>query len=549
MILITTVLFWIPFMAKGFTRGAELAFHYARIMTFADSLRAGEYIVKIMPTHMKGFGYGIGFFYPNLFIYPPAIAVALGAEYDITIKIYLFIMTFLLGVLVYRCFKGICGSWKIALVGEILLMGTALNDHNMFNGGGIPHLFSYLLLPLAFCGLLEALKDEKKGYVKYAVGLSLVLLSHNMIFLTLMFAMIIIVLVHLKAIIKKPVILGKLFGVSLLAMGVTTAYWLPAFEQIMHVVFKCFSSNAYTVTDHILTFGQLVFENVGVHYFAAFVICGIIYLYFVIKKKKMQTGITSIFVATVLIMWLMCSRLIWTSPVGQALNFFEYTSRFEFVLMALMVLFMVLMIKRVSAEYPFNSVRNTIVGNRALMAGLFVALILVTRLVVRPDLLSLSDREFYDAQMLKDHHLISFGEWLPAECEPSVCNETNIARTDGGSTAEGLKSEDARFFDVWLPFDHSYYDMPYIYYYGYRAYLLSDEGQITGELEVGEAFDDNGYVRVFIPEDLQGVGHVLVTYRKTDIQKISYIVTAAFLMGIAVYALKNGGKEKRIKKK
>ncbi|MBE5830018.1 MAG: hypothetical protein E7305_11265 [Butyrivibrio sp.] len=543
-ILFGCVLFWLPFAAGGFTDGAEFPFHYARIMTLSDSIKAGIFPVKIMPTHMKGFGYGIGFFYPNLFIYPPAIAIALGMGYEIAIKIYLFVMTFVCGVIAYKCFEKITGSARIALVGEILLVGSRLNDSNIFGGGGIPHLFSYLILPLAFCGLLEALSDKKKGYVKYAVGMTLVLLSHNMIFLTMMFAMLIIVLVHGKVIIKKPVILGKLFGISVLAMGVTTAYWLPAIEQIQKVAFKCFYGNAYSVADHILTFRQLVFENVGVHYFVLFVISAGVYVWLLLKNRSMPLDITSVFVVTVLLLWLMCSRFIWLSPVGEALNFFEYTSRFEFVLVALMVLFVVLVQREAFAE--FGSRQNAVLkigdGSFWYEAGFLfacVVLILTTRLAVRQDFLARDNRQQFTRQMMEEHHLISFGEWLPVECEPSECNETNIARTDGGSTAEGVKSEDCKSFDVWLPFDREYYDMPYVYYYGYRAYLLDDNGNPSRELETGEAFDDNGYVRVFIPEDLEGVGHVLVTYRKTTLQKISYVVTIAFALGICVYLLVN----------
>ena len=88
---------------------------------------------------------------------------------------------------------------------------------------------------------------------------------------------------------------------------------------------------------------------------------------------------------------------------------------------------------------------------------------------------------------------------------------------------------------MWLPFDHEYYDMPYVYYYGYKAYLLNDTNSPVREFPVSEAFDDNGYVRVSIPEDLEGVGHVLVTYRKTFIQKLSYVISATSLILLLVF--------------
>ena len=142
------------------------------------------------------FGYGIGFFYPDLLIYPPAIAIALGAGYDITVKVYLFILMLIGGALTYHSFKRISGNSLIALVGELLYMGAPLNDHNLFIGGGMPHFLSYMFLPFTFVALFEAFKDEKKGYLRFGIGVLLILLTHNMIFLTMFLVMFLLLLMH-----------------------------------------------------------------------------------------------------------------------------------------------------------------------------------------------------------------------------------------------------------------------------------------------------------------------------------------------------------------
>ena len=79
--------------------------------------------------------------------------------------------------------------------------------------------------------------------------------------------------------------------------------------------------------------------------------------------------------------------------------------------------------------------------------------------------------------------------------------------------------------------------MPYVYYYGYRAYLIDDNNNPVQELSVGEAYDDNGYVRVFMPEGGEGVGHLMVTYKATRIQKISYVITAVATLAIVALAV------------
>ena len=71
----------------------------------------------------------------------------------------------------------------------------------------------------------------------------------------------------------------------------------------------------------------------------------------------------------------------------------------------------------------------------------------------------------------------------------------------------------------------------------------------TSELEVGEAFDDNGYVRVFLPKDGEGVGHIMTTYRKTALQKISYLISLISVVAVAFTAAltKLFGKHQRAK--
>ena len=526
-------LFWIPYMGHGFTKGAEIGFHYARIMTLADSLKSGIFPAKIRPTHMKLFGYGIGFFYPDIMIYPPAALIALGAGYDITMKIYYFVVTLIQACITYKMLKQVTGNKWISFIGQILILNSEVNDQSIFDGGGMPHLFAYLFIPLAICGLLRALEDKKGAYVQFALGLTMVLLTHNMIFLTMIFAMIFILLVHIKNIIKKPMILLKLIGVSLASMLCTTAYWLPAMEQVSHIKFIVFNDNAYEVTDHVIKFGRLMSHNIGVAYSAVFGLAIILYGFIYIRNKKMPLDVTSMLITNLIVIWFMCSHAIWNSPIGDVLSFFEYTNRFEYVLENLMVIFVALTLREAVACFNLNDVLD----KRAVLMYVVCAVVMVgSRFIARPGFLNPAGEErvdlYYD--MLMEDWQVSGAEWLPVECEPSACTAPENARADDGSSADGFKHDNAKYFEVWVDMDKEYYDMPYVYYYGYAAYILDDNNNPVQELEVGEAFDDNGYVRVFMPKDKSGFGHVMTTYRKTEVQKISYVITILSVLAAVI---------------
>lgn len=125
-------------------------------------------------------------------------------------------------------------------------------------------------------------------------------------------------------------------------------------------------------------------------------------------------------------------------------------------------------------------------------------------------------------------------EWLPDGGSQYAIDETERAIDPEGEGAYGVKYGDGKYLDVYIRMDKEYYDMPYFYYKGYVAYLLDDAGNPVQELEVVKAPEErHAYVRVVLPEGGSGIGHVMVIYRKTLLQKLAYLANAVFLGGCA----------------
>ena len=100
-------------------------------------------------------------------------------------------------------------------------------------------------------------------------------------------------------------------------------------------------------------------------------------------------------------------------------------------------------------------------------------------------------------ELLYDRYNGASGEeWLPAETQSFALTTPEAAKADDGSGADGVKYANGKWFDVWILMDKKYYDMPYVYYKGYHAYLLGDNNEIIRELEVCKAEDDNGLRRI-----------------------------------------------------
>lgn len=531
MLLLMVLFFLVPYYAAGFPEAPENDFHYARITSMVESLKMGMFPPKLRPMLMLEFGYGVGFFYPDFFFYFPAALVLLGMDPTLAIKIFIVVVTIIGVLMTYKSLSWFTGDKAIALVSTILYFGTLCMWENLFLGGGFGAYIAEVALPMAFCGLIKAFDDEKEGYIAYGTGIVIVVLSHHLTFISMMVAMVLVVLLNIKKIIANPKMFGKLFAVSVAGLLFTTQYWLPAIELAAHTKFKVIYDNYIDINDHILSFADVI-KEISMPFFVLFVISSVCFICLMIKNKKIYYNALVLFIVTVFHMGLMRSEPFWRGPVGQFFSFFQSTSRLIYVLMVVLILFIAMTIDLLVKDIRCSGKE---IKFRPVILFIFsLVLILGTRFYLKADFLDTESygRQVLEPDLIKNNQGISCGEWLPVENEPSECHDPNNALANDGTSADGFKHDNGRYFEVWLNLDKEYYDMPYIYYYGYRAYVIDDNGNPIKELQVGEAYDDNGYVRVFMPEGETGVGHVMVIYKKTILQKIAYVIT--FLTTIAL---------------
>ena len=518
------ICFFLPYCGEGFPSAPENDFHYARITSLVESLKLGLFPPKLRPMLMLQFGYGVGFFYPDFFFYFPVALIFLGMDPTLAIKIFIVLVAIAGAYITYRSLTWFVGSRNISLVMTILYFGTLCMWENLFLGGGFGAFIAQVALPMAFCGLIKAFDDDKKGYILYGVGIVIVVLSHHLTFISMMVAMVLIVLLNIKKLIANPKILGRLFAVSLVGLFFTAQYWLPAIELAAHTKFAVIYDNYIDINDHILNFKDVIRE-ISPAFFIVFLIATVIFVVLMVKNKKIYWDALMVFVVTVFHMGLMRSEPFWRGPVGQFFSFFQSTSRLIYVLMAVLIIFVAMVLELLAKE--LKAAGKEIKFTPVVLAVIGVVIALATRFYLKTDFYDAESygRQVLETDLIENNQGISCGEWLPVENEPSECHDPNNALASDGTSADGFKHDKGKYFEVWVNLDKEYYDMPYIYYYGYRAYILDDNGNPVKELSVGEALDDNGYVRVYMPEGESGVGHVMVTYKKTLIQKIAYIIT------------------------
>ncbi len=525
-----------PYLGSGFAQGSDGLFHLARIASIVDSVDNGVFPPKLRPILMKTYGYGVGFFYPDFFLYiPAAIMKAFNLEVILAYKIYHCIFMAVMGIIHWKCFDKLLGSRAISLLVTVFyISGNSYLMYIIYSCGAIGIFHALMLLPLSIVGILLII-DGQNGYALYGIGLIAVLLSHHLVFMMLMLVIFLMLIMNLGFLIKNPKVLGKIVGVSFLDMALSVAYWLPAMEQASAQKLKAMYSNIFSAQDNIMSIQQLL-SAIRYPIWVLYVLSLLGMIVVAVKTKKIKRNIITINVSLIIMIWFACSRMIWTGRMGEVFSFFQETARFQAVIIILMILSGAL-----NAEFLCSSGIASKFASKCneyafIIFGVVLSLVLSVIVTGKISTPFRGDNLSYIStyELLHDRYNGAGGEeFLPVETQTYAMISPETAIDNEQSSADGVKHQSGKWYEIWVLLEKEYYDMPYVYYKGYEAYLLDDNGNISEKLMVDKAYDDNGMLRVFMPEGREGIGHIMVTYRKTMIQKLAYILNLLVFIGFA----------------
>ena len=111
------------------------------------------------------------------------------------------------------------------------------------------------------------------------------------------------------------------------------------------------------------------------------------------------------------------------------------------------------------------------------------------------------------------------GEWLPVHLRMELLNTPLVAYGEGGDSVEGLKVNYGSVYRFTPGENSSYYDVPFIYYSGYRA--VTEEGEeLTTSLS-----DETGLLRVFLPQGMDTPTEISVWYAGTRVMRYAYMLS------------------------
>ncbi len=544
----------LPAFRSGVYVKGDLAFHLGRIESLYLGLKNGVFPLKVHFSLANEYGYGEGFFYPDALLYFPALLRLNGLSLEHSYKAYVIVMILMAWGSMFLSLRRILQEERVFLpvCGASMYVLSYRFMHSIYEYGSVGTYTAMVFMPMAIGGLLCSLYQEyrRRDLVWMTAGTALTVLSHSTSAIMTVVFMVLLVLTGIAQMNVK-----RFCHLSLCAVcGVlaTIGYWLPALEQVCDQSFYLHSNPAILLTDNILGVRDVLRFSGAAEIGVFFLIALLLPVNLVVRGTKrggsrrgrvLQDGTVSQSdglpdgmgrametrrLCAACLVSLAFAGAVYCAPlwnrIGEWLQFVQSPTRLLGTASAGMVFSLCIALEGVMKQ-----------GRGWKCVGCLLAFAVTGMFAVQTGVQMQAFSDTVPADSIDYAGVVGLGagtEWLPEGGSQYAIDETERAIDPDGEGAYGVKYGDGKYLDVYIRMDKDYYDMPYFYYKGYAAYLLDDAGKPVQELEVVKAPEErHAYVRVLLPEGGSGIGHVMVIYRKTLLQKLAYLANAAFLFG------------------
>ena len=527
----------------GIVGGYDPGFHMARIHTLATNISSGHFPNPIGFEYVNNFGYGVGFFYGNFFIYPFALINLLGLS---TYHTYiLFIFTFvILSILAinFAVNKLFHNTWATILSAPIYLSSYYIFGI-IYMRAAAGELVALAIIPWILLSTFKLVKGETKYWIMFGISFSLLLVTHILSFLMVAGTAILIFIFNLIPIFKNKKIFFSFVKGTILFLGLSSVFLFSFVQQ--YLTQKYINTAVDANGNYLILLNSALLKNkvFDTKQFVAlngmFLVLLLIFSfgYYLYKGKGFHFK-DKIIPQSFIIILLYGSLVLSTSLLTIAVKLFK-------PLIMLQVITRVDMLILPLLTFVVANALGELIKNwgkfKFPVATIFLAVIAVITVMfpVKNNLDFVAGRKGPISEIS-----VSMGEYEPiAFMDYNNANNFQV-KPAFLEKAENMKIVTNNHHKAVIKVKNNHQSrimmLPRLYYKGYQV-----KTSYNGKSTTTEALSKNGLVAVKLPSDFKS-GTIEVTYHTTGPAKIGWIITALTLVILLWLLFKKPAENKKL---
>ena len=254
-LLLAAVIASLPIFYQTIYWGHDIWFHLSRIDGIAQGILNGQFPVRMHSNGNHGFGYASSVFYPEFFLYIPAVLRILGVSTYMAYKTLLVGMNLAAAVIAYYSFSKLLKSRKIGLLAAVLYILSLYRLINLYTRAAVGESLAMVFFPLLMWAVYEIVRGNEEKWLWTAAAYTCIIQSHVISVVLAAICILIYLLCNPGFFRKKKrlIAMGKAAGTTLL---LNLWFFIPL---LTHIRYPYFSTEMnYRMRDGSLYLNQLL---------------------------------------------------------------------------------------------------------------------------------------------------------------------------------------------------------------------------------------------------------------------------------------------------
>jgi len=219
----------IPLLFHGLNDTYDVPTHLLRIEGLKEALLSGQFPARIQPIQTYGYGYASSIFYPELFLYLPALLRICSFTIVGAFKLFVVSANIATVLIAYFSFKGLFKKEWAAFCGAVLYTLSPYRIGDVYYRQSVGEYLAYMAFPLIAYAMYLIIKEKSdKAYLYLAIGFTIVLQSHILSVIYVAVGCILAALIYHKEFFRKNVIIQSVKSILFTVM-VNLWYIIPFF--------------------------------------------------------------------------------------------------------------------------------------------------------------------------------------------------------------------------------------------------------------------------------------------------------------------------------